>query len=107
MSSNAVVVYDKEFDNLYIHKNREKSEHSLQVSSNFIIDIDHEEKVVGLEILNASKVLKVSKEDLSGVKAAQMSVLSNPKYFEVLYEIVLPKKTVIESGITVPQLATR
>ena len=57
------VYYDKNNDILYVYK-KGKVKFSLEILSNFIVDLDHSNKVVGLEILNASKVLKVPKKDL-------------------------------------------
>ncbi len=96
--------YDKEFDVLYIYKGDEKSKHSIKMFDNFIVDVNFNYKVIGLEIFNASKVLNVSKHELENVKAAQLSTYVKGIYFGANYAIALPKGK-IESQIIVPQLA--
>lgn len=63
------VSYDSEFDDLHIYKEGEPSKQSVEMFDTFVVDLDSDGgKVVGLEIMNASKVLKVPKEELAAVK---------------------------------------
>ena len=93
------VDYDPEFDILYISKG-EKVVFSINLLDNFILDVNHAHKIVGLEILNASKVLKMSKEELENVKKTDVSTLSHGEYYSVHYYVVSPKSRV-ESEVAV------
>ena len=98
------VSYDKEFDNLHIYREGEPSKQSVEMFDTFVVDLDFDGgKVVGLEIMNASRVLKVSKEELAGVNEAHLSTVAKDYYFGVNYVIVLPSKNRIESQLMVPQ----
>lgn len=98
------VNYDKEFDNLHIFREGEISKQSIEMFDIFVVDLDFDGgKVVGLEIMNASKVLNVSKKDLAEVKEAHLSTVVKDYYFGVNYVIVLPNKNKIESQLIVPQ----
>lgn len=100
----AKVSYDMEFDNLHIYREGEPSSQSVQMFDTFVVDLDFDgSKVVGLEIMNASEVLKVSKEELAAVKEAQLSTVAKDYYFGVNYIVVLPNKKRIESQLLVPQ----
>jgi uncharacterized protein YuzE len=73
-----MIEYDDEEDILYYNEgNRAKD--SLRIKD-FIIDFDSTNRVVGLEILNASKNIemlvgeKPSREDLNGIVDADISV---------------------------------
>jgi uncharacterized protein YuzE len=98
------VSYDREFDNLHIYREGEPSKQSVEMFDTFVVDLDFDGgKVVGLEIMNASKVLNVSKEELAAVKVAQLSTVAKDYYFGVNYILVLPNKNRIESQLMVPQ----
>lgn len=58
MGKAAKIDYDKEQDTLFAYTG-EKVNDSLEVGD-FIIDFDKQDKIVGLEILEASNVLKMS-----------------------------------------------
>lgn len=93
------VEYDSEFDILYISKG-EKAAFSINLLDNFILDISHDRKITGLEILNASKVLKMDKAELENVKEAGVGTISHGEYYGVQYFIVSPKNRV-ESEVAV------
>jgi len=99
------VSYDKEFDNLHIYREGEPSKQSIEMFDIFVVDMDFDGgKVVGLEIMNASKVLNVPKKDLAEVKEAHLSsTVVKDYYFGVNYVIALPNKNKIESQLIVPQ----
>ena len=100
----ASVSYDKEFDNLHIYLEGETSKQSIEMFDIFVVDMDFDGgKVVGLEIMNASKVLNVPKKDLAEVKEANLSTVVKDYYFGVNYVIVLSNKSKIESQLIVPQ----
>jgi uncharacterized protein YuzE len=98
------VSYDKEFDILHIYREGEVSTQSVEMFDVFVVDLDFDGgKAVGLEIMNASKVLNVSKKDLARLMEASLSTIAKDYYFGVNYVIVLPNKNRIESQLMVPQ----
>lgn len=49
--------YDKEVDALYIYFKKGKVDHSKPEGKDFVIDIDKDNQIIGLEVLNASKYM--------------------------------------------------
>lgn len=96
------VRYDKKFDVLYVYKSGKKVKHSIFLFENFVIDISFDFKVVGLEIHNASKVLKVSKTQLENIRKAYLGTYLKGIYFGATYRMVLPKGR-IESQLIIPK----
>jgi uncharacterized protein YuzE len=98
------ISYDKEFDNLHIYREGERSVQSIKMFDIFVVDIDFDAgKVVGLEIMNASKILKVPKEELAKVSEARLSTVSKEYFFGINYVIILTNKNKIEGQLMVPQ----
>ncbi len=68
-----IVDYDEEADALYLAVSSKKAFLSLEVSPRIVVDLSHSKNVVGVEVLDASKVLSdlfgfpVSKEDLGKI----------------------------------------
>ena len=89
----AKVDYDAEFDILYISKG-ERIAFSIPLLDNFILDVNHAHKIVGLEILNASKVLKMSRKELENIIRADVSTLAHGKYYGARYFVMSPKSRV-------------
>jgi len=58
--------YDEQNDTLYIRLREEKYFESDEIQDGFIIDYDKSNRVIGLEILDASEYLKL--EELSSVR---------------------------------------
>ena len=50
--------YDKENDDLFLHSPKSKSKGSIELGRDLIIDFNSRKEVVGLQILNASNLLK-------------------------------------------------
>ena len=88
MVKKAKVSYDEENDVLWVHSG-EKVKDSLEVD-NFVIDFSHENKVVGVEILDASDIIsklsqnKISKEVLSEIKEANISFIQSKELFFIV-----------------------
>jgi uncharacterized protein YuzE len=95
------VDYDQKFDILYIQKKGKKAKFSIEALNNFVIDVGFDGKVVGLEILNASKILKVSKNELKNIKKAKLSTLVKNKMYGVIYSLQF-EKTLLESELQLP-----
>jgi uncharacterized protein YuzE len=107
MAKKANVSYDKENDILYVYIG-EKVGDSLEIG-NFVIDFSHDNKVVGVEIFNASELLnklylgvfhgKIPKKSLSGIKDAVISVHQTK---ELLYIVAVFRITVKNKTFDVP-----
>ncbi len=65
-----IVEYDEEADALYVSVSSKKAYFSLEVSARISVDLSESRKIVGVEVLDASKVLSdvfgfhVSRADL-------------------------------------------
>ena len=67
--------YDEENDILAIYKSERKVEESVEVSENVIIDLDKDERINGIEIMDASEFLgafnpEMDKKFLSDIEHA-------------------------------------
>ena len=93
--------YDKEFNTLYIYRKEEKIKFSIEVLDNFILDIGFKGTAVGIEILDASKILKVSKDQLENIKNSSISTIIKNQGIVVFIQMEFPK-TKIESQIAIP-----
>ena len=59
------VVYDKESDSLYMIINKGRQEGYIELAPNVNLEIGSEGKIIGLEILQASKILKSAKKPMA------------------------------------------
>jgi len=88
MARKAKVDYDEENDVLWVFVG-EKVKDSLEID-NFIIDFSHENKVVGVEILDASEIIsklsqtEISKEMLSEIKEASINFIQSKELFFII-----------------------
>ncbi len=66
-----LVEYDRDADAIYVAASNKKAYYSVEISPNIIVDISDSKKVVGVEMLEASKALSelmgrsVSKNELA------------------------------------------
>ena len=95
--SNTKISYDEEEDILFLSKGR-KVKASIDIGD-FIIDIDTNGFVTGIEILNASQNLNLTEEQLSGLQEASMVVTYKPNYVVIYLVMKLKEK---EKDITIP-----
>lgn len=86
--------YDDENDSLFLYREGVKSKGGVEIGD-FLIDLDMKmNKVVSLEILNASKILalqlskKVNKTSLKNIKAVSLKTVHRDNSIYVLYGIV-------------------
>ncbi|MFC1690935.1 DUF2283 domain-containing protein [Nanoarchaeota archaeon] len=93
----AKINYDKEEDILFLSKER-KVKASIDVGD-FIIDVDSGGFITGIEILNASRNLKLSEKQLEGLKKASMVVTYKPNYVYIYLVMQFKEK---EKDITIP-----
>jgi uncharacterized protein YuzE len=92
--------YDEEFDILYLRKENEKVSFSIKLGKNILIDVTRFNKIVGIEIFNASKALKLSIEELKNIKVANFHTIDRPNMYGVSYMIAVGKSQ-IESEFSV------
>ena len=102
-TARAKVFYDSVDDILYIK--RDKSGESIKMSisiGDMVLDVSHNLKVLGIEVLNASKQYKLSKKILKEAKNADLRNIMKPNFFGAIYVIFLPKSTSIRERIAIP-----
>ncbi len=93
MARKAKVDYDQENDILWIYSG-ENIRDSLEID-NFVLDFSHEDKVVGVEILNASEVIsnlalnKISKDMLAEIKEASISLYQSKELCYVVLGLAM------------------
>lgn len=95
--TNTKMIYDKEEDILSLSRGREVKA-SIDIGD-FIIDIDHNGFVTGIEILNASLNLDISEEKLQNLKQASMRVTYKPNHVYVFLVMQFEDK---EKDISIP-----
>ena len=59
------IEYDKEADALYLELSKNKIYNTREESDNFLVDVDKKGNIVGIEILNASKITPLKKLSVS------------------------------------------
>ena len=91
--------YDSENDIFYI-SNGDKVKASLDIGD-FILDVSHNNLICGLEIMDASENLGLSKEVLSNIQNMKMSVTYKTNHVYVLLMITF-KKEDKEVNIPIP-----
>ena len=107
MAKKAKVDYDQENDILWVYSG-EKVKDSLPIDS-FVVDFSHDDKIVGVEIMNASEIVsslslnKISKDMLAGIKEASLSFYQSRELFYVVIGLVLSiDNKIMEIPIQVP-----
>ena len=70
------MLYDSEEDILFLSKGKQVKE-SIDIGD-FILDIDHNNLISGIEILNASQNLNIEEKQLENIKIAAMKVTYKP-----------------------------
>src|SRR3989344_7330819 len=91
------ISYDEEEDILSLSRGR-KVKASIDIGD-FIIDVDADGFVSGIEILDASNNLKISEEQLKEIQEASMTVTYKPNYVYICLYMKFNKK---EKDVTIP-----
>jgi uncharacterized protein YuzE len=96
--------YDSENDSLFVYR-KAKIRGSIDIGY-FVIDISSEGRVIGVEILNVSKVLKnlgigSPKEFMNNIKNAGFRAVYQPDSI-IVYFMILSKVRQVTSSIAVP-----
>ena len=100
----AKVSYDPDVDALYVRKVGEPISFSFSVMQNFVLDVDARRRIVGLEVLNASKVLNISKKELEEIKGGNVSTVISKEIYGARFSLITSKAK-IESQIALPASA--
>ena len=112
MARKAKIDYDEENDILWVYSG-ERIKDSLQVD-NFVLDFSYDDKIVGVEVLDASEVLsklsliKISKSMLSEIMEASISFYQSRELLYVVLGLVLmvgDEKREIPIQIPAPRVA--
>ncbi len=91
------MMYDEEEDILSLSRGYEVKA-SIEIGD-FVIDVDHNGFIAGIEILNASQNLNISEEQLQNLKQASMNVTYKPNY---VYIFLVMKFEATEKDISIP-----
>ncbi len=112
MEKEVLVSYDEENDILLLHAADQKSAGSVEIGD-FVIDFTHDmAKAVGIEVLNASRVLSeifrvhIDKSALTNTKKAVLKTVNRGDVIYVYYGIVLQtaqKEMPLHAMIPIPQ----
>ena len=101
MPEKTKVDYDEKNDDLFLRMGREKYEASIEIGD-FIVDFSKKERIIGLEIMNASRNLNVSKTLLNTIKNASMMVSQGNRAMVINALLVLENKQEIRTAIPIP-----
>lgn len=71
------ITYDKTVDALYIYMQTGHIARTKKVTNDILVDVDEEGKVIGIEVLAASKNIAAFKPNLSSIR--WQTVVSNSK----------------------------
>lgn len=72
------LTYDKTVDALYIHMQTGHYAHTKKVTSDILVDVDEQGKVIGVEVLSASKNIASFKPDLSAIRWQTIASNTDP-----------------------------
>lgn len=85
-----VIDYDSDNDILFI-SNGENTKASLDIGD-FILDVSHDNLIIGIEAMDASENLGISKDFLKSIKNIKMSVNYNTNHVYVLLVMAFKNK---------------
>lgn len=86
--------YDKENDILYIYDDKETFRGSLDVFPGFIVDVNHQGKVIALEIIDASNLLEIPKKWLNDLKKIKLATIIREGYYGFVFSAVANAKQI-------------
>ncbi|MDR0911592.1 MAG: DUF2283 domain-containing protein [Methanobrevibacter sp.] len=79
MNEKITVDYDDENDNLFVFLQNEDYDYSEIITKNVFIDFNKDEKPVGFEIDNASKLFKTNKSNLKNIIGGNVKIVIDEK----------------------------
>jgi uncharacterized protein YuzE len=102
LKAQGVFDYDYTNDILFFKINEREYSHSLELSD-YIIDIDTKQFVVGLQVLNASKNFNISKDSLRLIKNWSLNTSINNGIIEVkvIFNMNIRNKIIEKSPIII------
>ena len=103
--SNQKIEYDADIDALYVHRYPEQKEvyGSLHLG-NFVIDVDSEGIIIGLEIDNASEILGMKPEKLETINDAAITVMRQNGIVLIRYQMTFQGASEKHTGsVVIPQ----
>ena len=106
ISKVAKVDYDVEYDILYFKINDKLDyDHSIEVD-NFVVDFDEENTLIGVQIMEASGFLKLSKKEVEKVKKWMLEIsLDNGRmYLNIEFKVKQGNKTYVRNPIIIESL---
>jgi uncharacterized protein YuzE len=72
--------YYPDTDSLYIHLSEKPGADAVEVSEHVVVDVDERGIPVGIDIdANASKIVDLTRLDLSGISLEDLAFTSDPK----------------------------
>lgn len=97
--------YDYLNDILFFKVNEREYSHSIELLD-YVIDIDTEEFIVGLQIFNASSYFNMTKDSLRDVKnwSLKASIKNNVLEVKLVFNSVLRNKIIEKSPILVQRI---
>lgn len=82
--------YDEHADVLYVCK-RGRTKFSVDLGA-FVLDIDGKNHVIGIELLDASQLLRASPEMLRQIREAEFTVIRRGSYISATIRLGLPQR---------------
>jgi uncharacterized protein YuzE len=101
MPEKTMVDYDEENDDLLLRKGKGEYEASIEIGD-FIVDFSKKEQIIGIEIMNASKNLSISKALLNTIRNASMNVSQRNHATVINALLILENRQEIRTAIPIP-----
>ncbi|MFA5797257.1 MAG: DUF2283 domain-containing protein [Candidatus Woesearchaeota archaeon] len=101
--------YDKENDSLFLYDPKSKSKASVEVND-MIIDYNGKKEVTGIELLDATKLLKELSFEKSGsislgdIKECQIEIINKHNFFIIKILLIFLSRDRMTTPILVPRL---
>lgn len=105
-----IVSYDYKENILYVNKGKRVKD-SLQIG-NFVIDFSFKDKVVGIEIMEASKSIsflsgvRITKKDLKNIEHAEVNMKEGKGIIYVILLISFEGKKEVRNPLVIPTAAS-
>lgn len=95
--------YDEDEDILYLYRKAEKVKFSLNFHDIFVIDFNEKNKVVGLEIIDATEVIYgLNKEHMKNIEEAALQTRYKDGILLILIAIKAKKLELVKTSVPIP-----
>ena len=98
--------YDKRSDILYVYDEGESVKSSLDIFPGFVVDINHSNRIVGLEIIDASELFNVPKSWIDDLKNMKLSTIMSNNYFGFIFSAIAKEKEITQQVSSPLKLST-